>query len=246
KANHKFAIWVIKKSAATLKKLDYGDNGSRGLKDFMLNDDGQVVVYPKLRDMRVFDSSDAKSELTTDKSLVPFPALHHLSVNSSCAFKDNTLFRGSSDSLISLDIGLHRRFVDIFRKYKVFSQGAYPNIIHVTARLDNKHGLTLPSDEFAEAAFGLVSPSTQSIKLIGDVSYQHIASAIPACPYLENIQILFLVIDEMSLLEILGILKYFPLVTDFGCSFWGIDSELAEIQDKLIPTVAYTTGIPND
>ncbi|KAJ2394729.1 hypothetical protein GGI23_004580, partial [Coemansia sp. RSA 2559] len=180
KSNHEFASWVIKKSATTLEKLDYGENGSRGFKDFMFDNDGQLIVYPKLRYMRVFDSSDGKGEFTADKSIIPFPALQHLSVNSSCVFKDNTIFRGSSDTLISLDIGLHRGFVDIFRKYKVFSQGTHPNILHVSARLDNKHGLTLPADEFAEAAFGLVSPATQSIKLIGDVSYQYIASAIPA------------------------------------------------------------------
>ncbi|KAJ2399336.1 hypothetical protein GGI23_002715, partial [Coemansia sp. RSA 2559] len=64
-----FASWVVKKSANTLEKLHYGGNGGGGFKDFMFDDDGQVIVYPSLRDLRVRDSSDDKGEFTTDKSI---------------------------------------------------------------------------------------------------------------------------------------------------------------------------------
>ncbi|KAJ1785259.1 hypothetical protein LPJ59_006185, partial [Coemansia sp. RSA 2399] len=93
----------------------------------------------------------------------------------------------------------------------------------------------LPAGEFAEAAFGLVSPATQSLKINGRIPYQHIKGVIPTCPYLGDIQILILG-TELSMLEVLDIFKHFPHVTDFGCRFRGIDSELDAIQDKLIPS----------
>ncbi|KAJ1786958.1 hypothetical protein LPJ59_005825, partial [Coemansia sp. RSA 2399] len=232
----KFANWITKKSAQTLEKLRYYGKGSRSLKDFLLDDDGQVIVYPRLRDLRAIDSSDDKGELTTDKSIVPFPKLQRLGMNSSCVFKDDTLFRGFDGTLTSLDIGLHRGFVDIFRKYKVFSQGACPNLSHINVALDDIHGLTLSNDEFAEAAFGLVSPATQSLTINGLIPYQCISNVIHTCPYLGNIQILLLEKTELSVLEVLDIFKYFPHVTDFGCRFGGIDLELDAIQDKVIPS----------
>ncbi|KAJ1789978.1 hypothetical protein LPJ59_005247, partial [Coemansia sp. RSA 2399] len=96
-------------------------------------------------------------------------------------------------------------------------------------------GLTLSYDEYIEAAFGLVSLATQSMTINGFIPYQHIKGVIPTCPYLDNIQILILK-TSLSLLEVLDIFKYFPHVTDFGCSFRRIDSELVAIQDKLIPS----------
>ncbi|KAJ1787549.1 hypothetical protein LPJ59_005710, partial [Coemansia sp. RSA 2399] len=126
-------------------------------------------------------------------------------------------------------------FVDIFRTYKVFTQGACPNLFHITATREHQYGLALLPEEFTAAAFELVSSATQSITINGDISYEHITSAIPACRYLENIQILVLEKTKLSLLEILDVLKHFPHVTDFGCRFKGIDSELSSIQDKLIP-----------
>ncbi|KAJ1785581.1 hypothetical protein LPJ59_006110, partial [Coemansia sp. RSA 2399] len=58
--NHELVSQIIKKSAATLEELYYGEEGGGGFKDFMFDDDGQVIVYPRLRDLRVFDSSNAK------------------------------------------------------------------------------------------------------------------------------------------------------------------------------------------
>ncbi|KAJ1784749.1 hypothetical protein LPJ59_006290, partial [Coemansia sp. RSA 2399] len=232
----KFANWITKKSAQTLEKLGYHGKGSKCLKDFLFDDDGQVIVYPRLRDLCAIDFSDDKPELTTDRSIVPFPALQRLEMHSSCVFKDDTLFRGFDGTLTSLDISLHRGFVDIFRKYEVFSQGTHSNVIHVNVALDNRHGLKLPAGEFAEAAFGLVSPATQSLTINDFIPYQHIKGVIPTCPHLENIQILLLKNTELTVLEVLDIFKYIPHVTDFGCRFRGIDSELAAIQDKLIPS----------
>ncbi|KAJ1888904.1 hypothetical protein LPJ81_006230, partial [Coemansia sp. IMI 209127] len=215
--------------------LRYCGEGSGSLKDVLFDDDGQVIVYPRLRDLCVFDCNDGKGELKTDKSIVPFPVLQHLRVYSNCIFKDDTLFRGSGKTLISLGIGLHRGFVDIFRKYKLFSQGAYPNILHISATHDIKSSLALPADEFAKAVFGLISAATQSMTINGGIAYQHIASIMPTSPYLKNIQILKCTSAILSLLEILGVFKYFPHMTDFECSFQGIDSDLGAIQDKLIP-----------
>ncbi|KAJ1891149.1 hypothetical protein LPJ81_005797, partial [Coemansia sp. IMI 209127] len=211
------ASWAIKKSAVTLENLHYGGTDGGVLKEFMFDDDGQVIVYPRLRDLQVYDSSNAKGERTTHESIVPFPVLQRLMVHSSCVFKDDTLFRGSSATLVSLDIGLHRGFVDILREYKVFSQGTHSNMIHINVALDHRDGLTLSDDEFAEAAFGLVSPSTQSLTINTFTPYQCISNAIPTCPYLGNIQILHLENTELSVLEIFNILKHFPHVTDFGC-----------------------------
>ncbi|KAJ1797784.1 hypothetical protein LPJ59_002909, partial [Coemansia sp. RSA 2399] len=76
--NYESAGRIIKKSAATLEKLHYGGNDGGGFTDFMFDDDGQVVVYPRLRDFYIQDYSDDKGEFTTDKSIVPFPVLQHL------------------------------------------------------------------------------------------------------------------------------------------------------------------------
>ncbi|KAJ1787772.1 hypothetical protein LPJ59_005670, partial [Coemansia sp. RSA 2399] len=230
-----FASRAVKLSAKSLEKLSYIEEGSEGFKGFMFNDDGQVIVYPRLRDLYVGDFKKGIDKFTTDRSIIPFPALQHLRIHSSCIFKDDTLFRGSTNTLVSLDIGLHPDIVDIFRKYKVFTQGAYPNILHVSATLDCYRNSILPADEFVVAAFELISPATQSMSIIGDNPYQRISSVIPTCPYLENIQILHLEKAELSVLEILDVLKGIPCVTDFGCRFQGIDSELNAIQDSVIP-----------
>ncbi|KAJ1886888.1 hypothetical protein LPJ81_006618, partial [Coemansia sp. IMI 209127] len=50
---HEFASWIIRKSAATLEKLYYGEYGGGGFKDFMFDSEGQAIVYPRLRDLYV-------------------------------------------------------------------------------------------------------------------------------------------------------------------------------------------------
>ncbi|KAJ1937824.1 hypothetical protein EC988_007768, partial [Linderina pennispora] len=80
----------------------------------MTNNDGSVVVYPKLHDLRL-KTAEGFFRMTARPSIdgVPFPALRSLAIHGRNSFLDDSILRGSEDSLTFLDMNLRNSTIDI-------------------------------------------------------------------------------------------------------------------------------------
>ncbi|KAJ1884653.1 hypothetical protein LPJ81_007049, partial [Coemansia sp. IMI 209127] len=75
---------------------------------FILDDGDKPIVYPRLETLKFSSrfNTEPDEKYRVDESVAPFPALRRLTWSSNYGFEDDTLFRGNSDTLEYLNIGV--------------------------------------------------------------------------------------------------------------------------------------------
>ncbi|KAJ2402310.1 hypothetical protein GGI23_000806 [Coemansia sp. RSA 2559] len=222
---------MLEISATILESLDIVNFHGEHLRSLFYHDEGQPMTYPKLRKLKFHFVKFVKDQdiISLDETIVPFPALTHLSWQAAYAFLDDTVFRGNSATLEYLDITLDASLVSILDRYKVFSSGKYSKLRHISVTKSSSINVELKEFvSFVRYAISLISPATKSFKLVDYSPRQPLTDIIPTSIFAENIQVLNLSATKLVLLDMLDLIKLLPNMTNFTCFPGGVGSEMGK------------------
>ncbi|KAJ1801713.1 hypothetical protein LPJ59_000004 [Coemansia sp. RSA 2399] len=222
---------ILEISAPILEALDIVNFRCEDLRSLFYHDEGQPMTYPKLQKLKFHFITFVEDQdiISLDETIVPFPALTHLSWPTAYTFADDTVFRGNSATLEYLNITLDTNLVNVLDKYKVFSSGKYSKLRHISVANSSSIQVELMGfASFVSYAISLISPATKSFKLVDYNPRQPLTDLIPTSIFAENIQVLDLSATKLVLLDMLDLIKLLPNMTDFTCIPGGIGSEMGK------------------
>ncbi|KAJ2458913.1 hypothetical protein GGF42_001780 [Coemansia sp. RSA 2424] len=213
---------LARQSAQTLQTLDLYIERNIQTARLIQNDDGSYVTYPQLVSLRLclpwwmFSKGEIRPVFSSD--VVPFPSLRRIYSVLFYPFSDDTLFRGNAATLERLQINLGAPTVAMLRRYSVFTPTSHPKLWHVKIEFDD----CLIPDAFDTAeegvAFSLsIGPGASVRELAGD-RYTYVPAI--ASFYLgdhASIQMLVLPWAELSLWDVIALIKSLPLLSELHC-----------------------------
>ncbi|KAJ2658819.1 hypothetical protein IWW48_003806 [Coemansia sp. RSA 1200] len=217
----------MQKSAPTLESIEYYESYSIETRSLFMDNEDEAIVYPRLRRFHFTYICEPNTtiKLLVDQSIVLFPVLEYLIWKGFYVFEDDTIFRGNSNTLEFLDIGIDASLFEILKKYRVFGPGKYLNLQHVSlSKLHYNEGATFAHGEFEQFAVSLLRPVTKYFGITAE-NLSYLTDFMSKSPYRENIQVLDLISFMGTLDELLGIVRLLPNLIKLFSSSGTIECE---------------------
>ncbi|KAJ2882974.1 hypothetical protein H4R27_003076 [Coemansia aciculifera] len=211
---------LARRNAQTLRHLElelFSSTDTIGL--FQGPNSGEYVNYPRLHTFKlkmVKKSQAIRGPVLGDT--VPFPYLRRLYVGANYPFGDDVLFRGNSATLEYLSLALYQETVAILSTHCVFTPTSHPylqcvNIIPLSSGTRNDFATSIEYLEYVMS----IAPGA-SVRQIADMRSTRNA-IVPALSVLGDyacIQVLSLPYTELTLWDIISLIKSLPLLSDLA------------------------------
>ncbi|KAJ1989607.1 hypothetical protein GGI26_004873 [Coemansia sp. RSA 1358] len=249
RGNHNAGIYqhIIKRNAPTLNTLVVQSGLYSAVQDLLI-DEGNIIIYPRLETLELdyFPDDENAPGHKIDKAVAPFPNLNRLCWDGLYPFSDDTLFRGNSSTLTYLSMDMRGKLLQIAQEYKIFYQGSHPKLRHIisTDCYGDPTSEHLDTPTYLQFTLDLVSPSTQTLGLNTLYKAQTFLREIPQYPHMLNIQVLNMYDSELTLSDIINLLKQLPNLTYLETNFGGIGAEIEEIDFNNLINQPYSLHYP--
>ncbi|ORX69605.1 hypothetical protein DL89DRAFT_267787 [Linderina pennispora] len=116
----------IRRNWQSLQWLDLDLSAPNLVEHIVSNSDGTTVTYPELHKLRLKTcEQDATTASRPSFDGMPFPALKSLVVHGIYPFSDDTLLRGSGDSMEFLDMCMSESDIDMFIEAGILDEGRF-------------------------------------------------------------------------------------------------------------------------
>ncbi|KAJ2863163.1 hypothetical protein GGH94_003791 [Coemansia aciculifera] len=211
---------LARRNAQTLRHLELELFSSTDTTElFQDPNSGEYVNYPRLHTFKlkmVKKSQAIRGPVLGDT--VPFPCLRRLYVGANYHFGDDVLFRGNSATLEYLSLALYQETVAILSTHCVFTPTSHPhlqcvNIIPLSSGTRNDFATPIEYLEYVMS----IAPGA-SVRQIADMRSTRNA-IVPALSVLGDyacIQVLSLPYTELTLWDIISLIKSLPLLSDLA------------------------------
>ncbi|KAJ2748388.1 hypothetical protein GGI19_006132 [Coemansia pectinata] len=120
----------VRLNASTLQDLDIASECDYvDICGLIRNTDGSYVTYPCLLNLFLWCQLNCEQyDRVVSRDVVPFPSLQHLMIIPDYPFDDDVVFRGSADTLESLDLGMSSSVISMLRRLDVFTPASHPKL----------------------------------------------------------------------------------------------------------------------
>ncbi|KAI9502029.1 hypothetical protein BX070DRAFT_236296 [Coemansia spiralis] len=219
---------IIKLNTSILTSLTIHGYYYSSISYLVQDSDGNLIVYPQLERLEFHGDStkNAWDAFTTDKNVALFPALKSLEWPSFHAFRDDTLFRGNSNTLEHLNLRIDSYFVKVMQDYNVFANYKYQKLRSIVSlNGSNPNCEQLDDDTFLRFNLGFLSPATRALSVETFEKSLPVIDIMSAYPYLDNLRILDIRHTTFELLDICDLIKLLPNLTDLGCKHGEISAD---------------------
>ncbi|ORX69366.1 hypothetical protein DL89DRAFT_267595 [Linderina pennispora] len=145
---------LIRKNSQSLQRLHLDLSASVLIRRVVTNSDGSAVVYPQLHIIRL-TTMDKSWNVAPRPSFdgVPFPVLRSLTIHGRYPVSDDSILRGSEDSLTFLDLHLWDSTIDILGAAGLLDEGRY--MVLESVRLTNSStGSNMITEDRASLVLG--------------------------------------------------------------------------------------------
>ncbi|KAI9503075.1 hypothetical protein BX070DRAFT_224686 [Coemansia spiralis] len=239
---------IVKRNAATLNALIFYFHLCDVAQDLLFDDEDRAVTYPRLEKLvlQCHLSGIGMIKQNIDKSVVPFPALKRLCWYGIYPFVDDTLFRKNSNTLTHLTMEANKEFIQIAQQHNIFHKASHPALRHITSirHRDYYTREYVESQLYLQFTLGLVSTTTQTLELNRQGDIPIFLSAIPEYPRMENIQVLRIFRVNLTLSEIINLVKLLPMLAYLESGFKGLGEEIEKIDYDDLPEHLYSLYYP--
>ncbi|KAI9505384.1 hypothetical protein GGI26_004872 [Coemansia sp. RSA 1358] len=238
---------LIQQNLQTLHSLVILQPPSNFVSSLVQDDNGNLVVYPQLERLEICANSGSNEApyQQTDKQVILFPVLKHLKIEIHYPFADDTLFRGNSSTMQTLSIVVNSHFLHIAKQHRIFGNGNYPNLVCISSKVLSSHsdeGLTAKAYLFC--MLEALGPATRALTVPKLSDQKVLFSAIPNYLYFASVQILKLSEVELTIGEMIKLLKLLPALTDLSCRFRELECEAGNIKYDGLPEHLYSMHYP--
>ncbi|KAJ2859728.1 hypothetical protein GGH94_005947 [Coemansia aciculifera] len=167
------ALQLARHSASTLQSLVITFDKAVAISGLFQCADNRYVVYTCLRSLSLchtpalqsfYDKGSInplngcgnKNKLPVFVGATPFPGLSHLCLDIDYPFGDDTLFRGSGDTLEYVNLQLYPMTMGVINKYKLFTRSSHPKLQCIVTRIAHNPSPYKPKLEYSLPANYLI------------------------------------------------------------------------------------------
>ncbi|KAJ2523699.1 hypothetical protein GGI11_001328 [Coemansia sp. RSA 2049] len=222
----------------------YHESHSIKTRSLFMDNENKLIVYPRLKKFHFIygcEPDDTK-KLRVDQAIAPFPVLKHLIWEGFYVFEDDTIFRGNSNTLEYLNIGIDASLFEILKKHRVFGPGKYLNLQHVSLwKLHYNEGVAFAHGEFERFAVSIIGPVTKYFGITAE-NLSYLTDFMRKSPYRESIQALDLISFMGTLDELFGIVGLLPNLTKLFSSPGTIECEPSTVEFRKFVDSYYKKG----
>ncbi|KAJ2419126.1 hypothetical protein GGF41_004760, partial [Coemansia sp. RSA 2531] len=209
------SIELVRQNASTLQHLVLLSDFPADLAGLIQSPDGNYVMYPHLRDLKLRDESDDYTpERVAIKGVVPFPSLRHIRLLSCYPFGDDILFRGNSSTLERLELVMSDLLVSIIFDHNIFTPTSHPNLRRIVTKYPPEE---YPSqfDTPADALRFMLSicPGAPVREVEGDHSSSELVPALLMTLNYASIRVITLPFPGLELLDIISLARALPALS---------------------------------
>ncbi|KAJ2672283.1 hypothetical protein GGI25_005165 [Coemansia spiralis] len=137
-------------------------------------------------------------------------------------------------------------FIQIAQQHNIFHKASHPALRHITSirHRDYYTREYVESQLYLQFTLGLVSTTTQTLELNRQGDIPIFLSAIPEYPRMENIQVLRIFRVNLTLSEIINLVKLLPMLAYLESGFKGLGEEIEKIDYDDLPEHLYSLYYP--
>ncbi|KAJ2620395.1 hypothetical protein GGI26_005037 [Coemansia sp. RSA 1358] len=134
----------------------------------------------------------------------------------------------------------------IAQQHNIFHKASHPALRHITSirHRDYYTREYVESQLYLQFTLGLVSTTTQTLELNRQGDIPIFLSAIPEYPRMENIQVLRIFRVNLTLSEIINLVKLLPMLAYLESGFKGLGEEIEKIDYDDLPEHLYSLYYP--
>ncbi|ORX66464.1 hypothetical protein DL89DRAFT_260114 [Linderina pennispora] len=145
KMENTFAL--IRQNSQSLQQLRLRLSEAVLIRRIVADSDGSVVVYPKLHDLRLCTMDNSRNVAARSSSAgVPFPALKTLVIHGRNSFLDDSILRGSEDSLTFLDMHVWNSTIETLIRANLLDKGQFRALEFLRLRTPDSSPSTITED----------------------------------------------------------------------------------------------------
>ncbi|KAI8321378.1 hypothetical protein GQ54DRAFT_298042 [Martensiomyces pterosporus] len=126
---------LIRRNASTLEHIDIKTSEVGGTTGFVQDPEGNTMIYPRLKKLTIFTRDYSLAGERVSPKGTPFPVLTHLSLKGVYPFGNDILFRGSNETLESLDMVLENQLQQIILRSGTFGQYRHSRLHRISIDL---------------------------------------------------------------------------------------------------------------
>ncbi|KAJ2488383.1 hypothetical protein IWW37_004846 [Coemansia sp. RSA 2050] len=225
-------------ASKTLQKLVINYAHLNSVTRLFRTEQGEGVIYPNMQFLTLTDRCIlVPSELPCTARVAPFPNLVSLRVDMLYPFGDDVMFRGNSATLQFMEVTPDPVLLTTLHNYKVFDEGKYKALRHLCFNqvVNESIDTTAPAPMMAKFLGKLAEP-VQTMSLNISIEAKDLVAMVAANKQgFHNLQILKARSAQMSLFDMLCLLKGLPSLATIDCSVADMGSELDHIAPEKLP-----------
>ncbi|KAJ2868232.1 hypothetical protein GGH94_000219 [Coemansia aciculifera] len=239
---------LIRRNTPTLQTLEillYLVIDFTGL--FRNPDDGGYLEYPCLHTLKLvsFDGSTS-SQMSTRKSVVPFPRLRKLVLSMVYPFGDDVLFRGNATTFEYVKLVPCTKLVEVLKQYKVFTPTSRPKLqcVIFNTLLGPVSDVFVSTDTYLRFALS-IAPGA-SVREIPNLSQYDVVdpSTLSMLGDFVSVQVLSIPHTRLSIWDAIMLIKLLPLLSDLHTRDLTLGELPRGIKEDDLPDYVRTTYAP--
>ncbi|KAJ2751680.1 hypothetical protein GGI19_004329 [Coemansia pectinata] len=236
---------LIRQSSQSLQTLHIRVNETSDISGLIRDpvDGGKYIEYPRLHTLNIH-GSDA-GQRRGFNGVVLFPGLRRLTLLSRYPFDDDVLFRGNGATLEYLKVVLYSETVGLLRKYNVFTPTSHPNLRACIYSV--RHNEPIAFDTASDyMKFALSIAPAASVRVLPYLR-EFGEPLVPTLSLLGNhasIQVLSMDDINMSLWDVLTLIKSLPLLSDLYAGYPTLDEYPQGVTEAALPEYVISNYAP--
>ncbi|KAJ1916092.1 hypothetical protein LPJ71_002003 [Coemansia sp. S17] len=217
---------LLHKCAHMLQDLRIGSGNPRGI---IYDNNNNAVTYPNLQHLQINDREFRPNDRELAPNIVPFPSLKSVHILMDYPFADDVMFRGNSNTLEYLDFGVDLETMDMINKSLEFRHQRKCLKKVIVGEDYDSFGLAYALQADVTTLLSKLAGSAQMLKLSYMEAVDGLLAASPRTHGFDNIQLLDTSWTNISLFQILNLLRILPALKKLCCGSGGLGAELANI-----------------
>ncbi|KAJ2324923.1 hypothetical protein GGI00_005187, partial [Coemansia sp. RSA 2681] len=228
---------LARRNAASLRSLIISFTQLASISPLIERTDGGHVQYPCLHSLGLGDTDPASvPQRSSFPNVVPFPNLHHLTIEAGYMFGDDTPFRGNACSLEYLSLNLSAQMIAILHEHKVFATSSHPKLRYVKLGQRSSGEQSIFSTEVEFMRYLLtIGPKALVREVINVIHSVDFASVVPAFSDYACIQVLVLQFSPVPFWDLIALIKALPLLTDLHTSSSTVYPKIRDLDNRRLP-----------
>ncbi|KAJ2267260.1 hypothetical protein GGH14_006105, partial [Coemansia sp. RSA 370] len=236
---HEQTAQLIHNNAQSLKSLSLMFNHMDSIQTLVQSTSGEPIVFPNLLKLSFSCWHYLESNCKPTTNITgAFPRLQSMYLNMDYPFKDDTLFRGTSNTLEYLSMNVNTEVIEMAQKYKVFGGNKYPNLRAFRIKNINTRLMRPGAPSKAATKFALSVSSKLEILAVEDIAME--ATIVPSIVehgHMSSLQLLAIPDAFLTLSHIVVLLEQTPMLTDLHCHYTGVGTLFECVEDDQLPVV---------